>query len=123
MYFTIKYLSLFSIGANKYEWKYNIQLRFRTTYIFGRLCHNCQNTRFSTMHEQNVCFFFIETFQNTAMTRSTQNENCNGQNTPRGTQCENKLTINCDNVLDCHTSPQSYIVVSNMSIPLDLEVG
>jgi hypothetical protein len=56
VHFTIQYLSLFSMGANKYEWKYNIKLRCRTTYIFGRLCHNWQDIRFSTMYEQNVCF-------------------------------------------------------------------
>jgi hypothetical protein len=42
VHFTIQYLSLFSMGANKYEWKYNIKLRCLTTYIFGRLCHNWQ---------------------------------------------------------------------------------
>jgi len=35
VHFTIQYLSLFSMGANKYEWKYNIKLRCRTTCIFG----------------------------------------------------------------------------------------
>jgi len=44
---------------------------------------------------QHYVFVNKQTFQNTAMTRSTQNHNSNGQHTPRGTQCENKLTINC----------------------------
>jgi len=50
VHFTIQYLSLFSMGANKYEWKYNIQLKCLTTYIFGRLCHKWQDIRFSTMY-------------------------------------------------------------------------
>ena len=95
----------------QYKIKVSHQLHIRPTVS--------QLTGYSIQH---YVFVYKQTFQNTAMTRSTQNHNSNGQHTRSGTQCDNKLTINCQNVLDCHTSHQSHIVVSNMSIAIDLKV-
>jgi len=68
----------------QYKIKVSHQLHIRTTLS--------QLTGYSI---QDYVFVYTQTFQNTAMTRSTQNHNFNGQHTRRGTQCENKLTINC----------------------------
>jgi hypothetical protein len=177
VHFTIRYLSLFSMGTNKYEWKSNIKLRCLTSYIFGSvtccllvpltivlsailitvdeyffaicklfvvystfksieidifettLCDWCDVWQSSWMevqykikvsHQlhirptvsqltgysiQHYVFVYKQTFQNTAMTRSTQNHNSNGQH-------GGKLNREVAGLSKTHTSGPAYLSIS-----------